>query len=80
MTLELTFGRTTFSIRREAAKPSANVVNCPDKGNSFAANWTQIFNGTWEVKAGASFPKQFAKQWALKQRITEGAEIKDEQE
>jgi len=60
MTLELTFGRTTLLIRREPAKFVGKANASSLKASGFSAAWMQIFNATWEAKAGACFPKQFS--------------------
>jgi len=57
MTFQLTLGRTTFLVRREPAiRPSSAQQATP----SFTAAWIQVFNGTWQAKAGACFPKQLS--------------------
>lgn len=62
MTLELTLGRITFTVRREPVKSTGLAdTHAPDR-NTFAQTWMQIFNGTWEAKAGACFPKQLSAQ------------------
>lgn len=60
MTLELTLGRMTFTVRREPVKGMDKAAENPPHSNSFAQDLTQIFNATWEAKAGACFPKQFS--------------------
>ena len=62
MTLELTLGRTTFMIRREPAKRTDLTETYSPDRNTFVQAWMQIFNGTWEAKAGACFPEQFSVQ------------------
>jgi len=62
MALQLTLGRTTFLVRREPAKPAARTAIAQPSAASFAATWMQVFNGTWQAKAGACFPEQLAAQ------------------
>lgn len=73
MTLELTLGRTTFTVRREPVKRASRVDSKSQDQNTFAQTWMQTFNATWEAKAGACFPKQFSAQHrAIKTEETDG--------
>ncbi len=62
MSLQLTIGRTTFLVRREPRYSTGRNVASQHSSSSFAAAWVQIFNGTWEAKAAACFPKQLSTQ------------------
>ncbi len=78
MSLQLTIGRTTFLVRREPVVTASRVAGSQEMKTSFAAAWMQIFNGTWEAKAGACFPSQLSAQPSTQRNVADMEETDDQ--